>query len=379
MGLGEKESGTTSLRREPRYSALVRDLRERMQSGQLQPGDRLPSFNELRERWGIGRETLEQAYATLERDGLIVREPRRGVFVSRPGQPKRTGVIGFAVATSLQSHPYYMHLLEGVRRGADLADMEVLLLGAKPSVRWEKIDGVIYPVSANDYLHTLNLPPGLVRVALIHPHPNLDSAVADDYVGLSQAMEHLRHLGHQRIAFLTLEMQPHATSAQRIPAYRDALRSWGVEPEAAWMRCLEDPVKTGHAWEQIGYDDMRRWLDEDWNNLGCTAILVHNDETAIGVIAALQEAGLRVPEDVSVVGFDGTEIARYHRPRLTTVKVPLEEIGTRGFELLMQQINRPLSEIGQERPRARLSLSTQLQVGQSTAPPPRNIRKSRKI
>ena len=97
---------------------------------------------------------------------------------------------------------------------------------------------------------------------------------------------------------------------------------------------------------------------------------MQNDETAIGVIAALQDAGLRVPEDVSVVGFDGTEIARYHRPRLTTVKVPLEEIGTRGFELLMQQVERPLGEIGPERPRARLLLSTQLQIGQSTAPSP---------
>lgn len=366
----ENRAETSQLKREPRHLALARDLRDQISHGQLQPGDQLPSLNDLRERWGVGRDTLERMYTALERDGLITRESRRGVFVARPGQAKKNGIIGFVIATSLQSHPYYMHLLEGVRRAADLADMEVLLLGAKASIHWEKIDGVVYPVSANDYLHTLNIPPGLVRVALIHPHPNIDSVVADDYVGLAQAMEHLGQLGHRRIAFLTSEMQPHSASVQRIPAYQNALRSWGIEPQAAWMRCLDDPVNTGHIWEQAGYDDMKKWLNEDWNSLGCTAILVQNDETAVGVIAALQEAGRRVPEDVSVVGFDGTDVARYHRPRLTTVQVPLAEIGERGFELLVQQINRPLSEIGQEHPRAHLSLSTQLQIGQSTAPPP---------
>jgi DNA-binding LacI/PurR family transcriptional regulator len=173
-------------------------------------------------------------------------------------------------------------------------------------------------------------------------------------------------------------MQPHAMSHQRIDAYQDTLRAQDIEPQAAWMRCLHEPDKTGRTWERTGYDDMQEWLGEGWSTLGCTAILAHNDETAVGVIAALQEAGLRVPEDVSVVGFDGTEIAHFHRPRLTTVEVPLEEIGARGFELLMQQVNRPLSEIGQARSQMQLSLPTQLQIGQSTAPPPGTIWKRRK-
>src|SRR5690606_15367219 len=145
------------------------------------------------------------------------------------------------------------------------------------------------------------------RVALVYAHPHLDSAVADDRVGMAQAMEHLRALGHRRIGFLTQEIVPDAISRQRLTAYGDALRSWGVEVQPTWIRCLHEPDKTGRTWEQTGYDDMRQWLAEDWSTLGCTALLAHNDGAAVGVVAALQDAGLRVPQDVSVVGFDGTE------------------------------------------------------------------------
>jgi DNA-binding LacI/PurR family transcriptional regulator len=363
--LAEKKSDLSNLRREPRHLTLVRDLHEQMRSGRLRPGDQLPSFNELRERWGVGRDTLERMYKVLERDGLITREHRRGVFVAHPGQAKKTGTIGFINHPRLLHHPYYMHLLRGVQREALAAGVEVLLLSDQNAVRWEKVDGVLYQTTMGGQLE---MPPGVPRVCLIYAYGDIDSAVVDDYPGMVQALEHLLQLGHRRIAFLTLEMQPHSMSRQRIAAYQDALRSWGVEPQAAWMRCLHEPKKTGRPWEETGYDDMRQWLAEDWSTQGCTALLAHNDETAVGAVAALQEAGLRVPEEVSVVGFDGTEIAHYHRPRLTTVKVPLEEIGARGFELLMQQVNRPLRELGEQRPSARLSLPTEFQVGQSTAP-----------
>jgi LacI family transcriptional regulator len=371
---------STTVRR-PRYQQIADEIRAQVRRGELKVGSRLPSLPEMR-RQGVSQSTMDKVYLLLEADGLIERSTGSGVYVAHPQRAKKTGTIGFVIDAPLQSHPYYTHLLEGVRREAEITDVEVLLLSEKASIRWEKIDGVIYQVTAGDYLQTLNAPPGLPRVALIYAHPNLnklDSVVADDYVGMAQAMEHLRQLGHRRIAFLTLEKQPHTMSHRRIAAYWDALLLWGIEPQSAWMRCLGDPGQRGCIWEQIGYDDMKQWLEEGWSTLGCTALLVHNDETAVGVIAALQEAGLRVPEDVSVVGFDGTEIARFHRPRLTTVKVPLEEIGARGFELLMQQVNRPLSEIGEERPRARLSLPSQLQIGQSTALVRSNSQKRRKI
>jgi LacI family transcriptional regulator len=356
----------STLVRRPRYQQIADEMRAQVRCGELKVGARLPSFPEMR-RQGVSQNTMEKVYALLEAEGLIARSTGSGVYVAHPQRAKKTGIIGFINHPRLLHHPYYTHLLRGVQREALTAGIEVLLLSDQNAVRWEKVDGVLHQTTMGGLLQ---MPPGMPQVLLIHALLNLDSAVVDDSPGMAQAMEHLLRLGHRRIALLTQQMLPNALSHQRIDTYQEALHARGIKPQAAWMRCLHEPDKTGRTWEQTGYDDMKQWLSEDWSTLGCTAILAHNDETAVGVIAALQDAGLRVPEDVSVVGFDGTEIAHFHRPRLTTVKVPLEEIGARGFELLMQQVNRPVSELGKERSQVRLSLPTELQLGQSTAPPP---------
>ncbi len=372
MNTSDGQSSVSELRREPRHLTLARDFQTQIRSGQLSPGDRLPSFTELRELWGVGRDTLERMYKVLENEGLITREHRRGIFVAHADAhaPKKNGTIGFVNGENLISHPYYSHLLEGVRNAADRANVEVLLLSEKSSIRWEKVDGLIFQATVGECLGPQSALPHMPNVALIYAQPQLDSAVADDYVGMTEAVEHLWQLGHRRIALLTLEMQPHAMSRQRISAYQDVLRSHGVEPLPDWARCMHEPHKSGRTWEATGSDEMRQWLQEDWGTLGCTALLAQNDEVAIGAIEALHDAGLAVPDDISVVGFDGTEIAQFYRPRLTTVKVPLMEIGAAGFELLMRQINRPLLDSPTGALPVRMTLPTKLQVGRSSGPAP---------
>ena len=83
---------------------------------------------------------------------------------------------------------------------------------------------------------------------------------------------------------------------------------------------------------------MQQWIDDSWKETGCTALLCHNDETALGAIQALQAAAINVPHDVSVVGFDGTNFCELTTPKLSSVKVPLREIGATAVELLLQQI-----------------------------------------
>jgi DNA-binding LacI/PurR family transcriptional regulator len=92
--------------------------------------------------------------------------------------------------------------------------------------------------------------------------------------------------------------------------------------------------------------------------------LVHNDDGAEGVLRALREAGLRVPQDVSVVGFDGTEVSAHLTPPLTTMEVPLQEVGRRGLELLLEcRANAAMA------PALEL-LPCKLLVRDSAAPPP---------
>ena len=103
----------------PKYMKLAEEFRLRIQNGELQPGDRLPSFVELREQLGMGQSTLERAYALLEQDALIYREAGRGIFVALPSRRPQTGVIGLWGITPVKAeHPYYSQLLSGVQQAA---------------------------------------------------------------------------------------------------------------------------------------------------------------------------------------------------------------------------------------------------------------------
>ena len=117
-----------------------------------------------------------------------------------------------------------------------------------------------------------------------------------------------------------------------------------------------------------GRKSMSEWLKEDWAKLNCTALLVQNDFIAMGALAVLKDAGYKVPDDVSVVGFDGLDVCDMISPTLTTVEVPLRQIGSTALELLLRQLRNEESE-------RHIELPTKLMVKESTAPPPQARKK----
>jgi len=96
---------------------------------------------------------------------------------------------------------------------------------------------------------------------------------------------------------------------------------------------------TGQPYLEWGLEHMQAWLEDDWEAAGCTAILVQNDAGAVGVMQVLQKAGIKVPEQVSVMSFDGTEICDFVSPRLSAVALPLPQIGMKAVEALNRQIS----------------------------------------
>ena len=114
----------------PKYERLADDLRGQMSEGVLRPGDRLPTFREMRENFGATPTTVERVYRLLEGEGLIVRSQGRGVFVAATPARIATGVIGLSGATFARrlSHPYFAHLMEGVHEAAARAGREILVL-----------------------------------------------------------------------------------------------------------------------------------------------------------------------------------------------------------------------------------------------------------
>lgn len=325
----------------PKYLEIAASLRRDIKSGVLRPGDRLPTFVELRERFSISPSTVERAHALLEREGLIVRgQGRRGTQVVEAGAiPKRNviGCVGFDFRLT-RSFAYWMHLLAGMQDVAQAEGFELLMSGDPTNVSWEKMDGAIlhgeYPA---EYIQ--NLPIGMPVVSLMLPYEGIPSVVADDFEGTRRATEHLLQLGHKRIGALMISETP--LPKRRLAGYRAALHEAGIIPDPQWICPFITGRRPGMEQGSLRYGgqlDMAEWLDKQWRQNGLTAVLAQNDEVAIGVMDAIHEAGLNVPGDISVIGFDGTEDGRNARPSLTTVTVPLEKIGATGMEVLLRQV-----------------------------------------
>lgn len=329
----------------PKHLAVADALRRSIRSGELKPGDRLPSYSQAREMYGAHTVTLEKAHAQLEREGLIVRERGRGTFValtSRRSTGKRprkssgiVGIAGFGFEFASRSS-YWSQLLGGLNGAARAAGRQVMLLGHDTTEGWEKADGLILcDWSGGESLSMV--PPGMPLVSIMVPVKGVASVFADDYMGGKLAAQHLIKLGHRRIAFL--HTQDVAVLPRRRAGWLDALGEAGIKADAGWERTTQSQQDYGVSFAQTGRMGMMEWLEGDWDELGCTALLAHNDHTALGVIEALREAGKRVPEDVSVVGFDDTEICRYTSPRLCSVQVPLGAIGEQAMQMLLEQLS----------------------------------------
>jgi len=174
--------------------------------------------------------------------------------------------------------------------------------------------------------------------------------------GIHQAIDHLHGLGHQEIAFIA-GPQTLRSAVTRRKAFIDALNMWGLPSD----RTLEGNHKVDGGTRAVQALLADRPLP--------TAILCSNDLTAIGALKALAEAGVRVPEHVSVVGFDDISFARLAHPPLTTVNLPRERLGKLAFEALLKMFR------SKRREGAEYVVETRLVIRQSTGQAPGNAPK----
>ena len=162
-----------------------------------------------------------------------------------------------------------------------------------------------------------------------------DAINVDNHGGAFAMVRHLAGLGHRRIALIR-GPEENADARERLRGYRDALRAEGIERSPG----LEIP---GDFSEESGYRAGRCLLALEPRP---EAVFAANDSMAIGCLFALREAGVEVPGDVALAGFDDIPIARYLTPPLSSVHVPITELGTRAMERLLHAVE---SKNGHER------------------------------
>jgi LacI family transcriptional regulator, galactose operon repressor len=249
--------------------------------------------------------------------------------------------------------------LRGLASAARAADHRVLLETLVPGeghyanlVRSGRTDGLIVSGPRYDDDELVDLARDGFPVVIQGSLPGLDvpSVDVDNEIGARLAVEHLLALGHRRIACITNASLAYTAASERLAGYRGALATAGI---------AEDPglVVEGAFDAQSGHRAMAEILARTTPD----AIFVASDVVAIGAIAGLRDAGLSVPGDVSVVGFDAIPLAAYLDPPLTTISLPAYDLGrAAGLAILERIAGRPVA--------GRTLLPTELIVRASTAP-----------
>ncbi len=200
-----------------------------------------------------------------------------------------------------------------------------------------QVDGLIFvhPTSLEDgrcirELIKKNFPLVIISTG---QEEDVNYVAVDRRYGAYLAVEHLLKLGHRDIVFLCTNFPDHPFVKQRIAGYKDALAKFGVD--------FNEKLIYYDAFDYAtGYERANDVLNE--RNIP-TAIFAANDEVAIGAMRRLQNEGLNVPEDVSIVGFDDIKGAEFSHPPLTTVRQPTGEVGKKALEILLEKIKNPQS------------------------------------
>jgi len=176
----------------------------------------------------------------------------------------------------------------------------------------------------------------LVAVSGHRDVPGVTNIVLNHVRGATLALEHLTKLGHQQMAFIKGQ-EFSSDTVVRWDSVRKVAAELGIEIKDRLVAQLEGESSSS----ELGYQVTQKLLA---SGEPFTALFAFNDISAIGAIQALREAGRRIPEDVSVVGFDNIQSAAFQNPGLTTVKQPLRQMGVLAAETVLQRINAPMQQ-----------------------------------
>jgi GntR family transcriptional regulator, arabinose operon transcriptional repressor len=361
----------------PAHRRIANDIAARIQSGQYPTGAKLPSEPRLAAEFGVSRGTLRQALASLRQGGYLDSIPGRGTFV-RGVRPRvlesRRQVVGLIVPSV--TRPALPEVLTGIEDELHGHGYS-LLVGTSGNTR-EQEKGRLHRILREGVSGLIVLPidgrpdPAAYRqlldegfpLALIDRHIvglSIDAVLADNVGGAYVAVSHLIELGHRRIAFISSDNLTTTSVLERLQGYQQALRASEIpaEPELIFTRLPAIPPD-GADEDQVIQDNARRIARFLSSRPLPTAVFALHDRIAISVLEASAALGLRVPDDLAIVGFDDDPLAQTLRVPLTTIAQPRDQIGRTAARMITDRIE------GRRTETARIVLPTQLVIRRSS-------------
>ena len=280
----------------------------------------------------VREETLQQVLAAAEKLHYVPNVAARSLSI------RRSHTLGIVLPDV--HGEFFSEVIRGIDVAARRAGYHILVSGSHSDVgemldvlgaMRGRVDGLIVmaPDVAHASLHR-SLPSDLPLVLLNSTDEGRDAITIDNYGGAQAMMRHLAGLGHVRIAFVKGPAQ-NADARERLRGFRHAMRGLGVTATRPLELAGDFTEESGHAAALKALTLAPR----------PTALFAANDAMAVGALAALAEAAVAVPGEMSVAGFDDVPIARYVAPPLTTIRVDIADLGRRAFGLLLGAIEQP--------------------------------------
>ncbi|MEM7034931.1 MAG: LacI family DNA-binding transcriptional regulator, partial [Chloroflexota bacterium] len=250
---------------------------------------------------------------------------------------QETKTIGVVVTTI--ADPFITEVVEGVEQVAQAAGYSIFLsmshnnpsqeMAVVETFQRRRVDAIVVTSSRVGHLYSQQLHDIQVPVVIVNNEEEgqyVHSVSADDVTGAQLAVDYLLCLGHRKIAYLDLDSRrTFKSNRRRFTGYQMALEEAGLTPEPALTISAEqkdDMVLANEALQHL-------------LNTQATAVFCYNDMTAIGLMAACWRNGIQVPNQLSIIGFDDLDSAKYATPPLTTIHQPRQQLGRLAMEMTL--------------------------------------------
>ncbi len=329
-----------------KYETIMQSIRRSIESGAITPGQKLPSESELMESFNVSRNAVRQAVHELAKTGLVESRHGVGTFCLRPS-PRESMIVGL-VCLRMSSY-IFPRIIDGCNRTLHGENYHLLVNESRydlaqesrvlSSLRKQQVDGIIitpvqHPGEATN-AHTLKEleREGIPVVLLDNEYPDyaLSSVALDDVAGGMKAAKHLWEQGHREIGVLySLNYRPKILRKRGVAQF---LQSKGIEMKSEWVVGIEGQTSPAHTYRQIRELFKR-------NAPLPSAMVCSSDDEAIMFIHQARQYGIQIPEQVSIVSFDNSDLARVSHPRLTSLHHPGEHLGELAATLLLQKMRR---------------------------------------
>lgn len=335
---------TEKMDKTPMYQYIMNDIKRKIESGELKPHDPLPTQIDLAKEYNTSEITSRRALSDLVQEGYVYRIRGKGSFIQENptagtvSKPIRS--IYFAHRNVLDSfdHPFFGEMFDGIQEVCEEngVDFHLWNIGKDYELPDDPQAGIILLTTKDDFdLSRLNAwrqeNRRIVTVHFYYPHLGIPYVIVDNLTGGYLATQHLLSLGHQRIGVILTGdsiMDMNQEFSLRLQGYRLALSQHQIafDPE------LVAVMSGGNERLDMGAEGLERLMKLEHPP---TAVFATSDYKAFGAMEAARQMGLKVPEELSIMGYDDIKVSKYTYPPLSTVNQNTMKLGQRAAEILL--------------------------------------------